>query len=966
MPLDSNFLPEEQLPKDPQEEPVPPPSLDDLQAQAKQEMFPEKNEPLTAFKDSVLQSPLIMSAIFTGQILGKAYEKYEAARVRAVEAGPFAAAEGLIGRAPTQFPDAPLRHSQQKEFGDLLRTIGVPEGLAATGGVLLDLSDPLFVLGFKQLGQAAKVSLKGGSAVLKKLETTTTFKDFAKVIKESPIGKQATEFLNKSELWAKAKDKMLTWRANAFLQDSKDALMGKGLYDGVPVAERMIYREANGKIADDAFTITQDLNILNKISGNTDEMKNVYMKYLLGNKAPTNLISPEAKHFLDEIRQLQIGFSESYIERIKFIRGLNPAGIDDEVHKLGFDKLEDLENTIRNNLGKHVRQEYRIFQHGFDLKSIPPEQIEKAIQEQVDIAGKTRKDAERIINEFITKKEIHIKTPQFEHRVNKSSFLHGGAFADLPELKKLAQPVDDFFERTLQDVMWKAQAAHKLESFEQMYQLGFVNAVKTSKFSEQIVNMVDGLHWGAINNKWVTPETKKILELAVYREEDDMRVLFNILRSIKTAKIAGELPFALVRNPTGNIIFTMVHNPKILFDKDMHQKVFNALKSAVMVEKGQKFARANADFHHLIRNGVIGNELPLTEELQDFGKMIDWLSTNRNWKDLSWLTDFKKGEKFLKQLVSWGDQYFKGLIYFYAEKRLGLSPAQALEYVREALPFAAEPARLAVKARRSVTGLMLLNNYLSFGTESLHIMLGHLKHPDRAWRMALLFSSPALLNSVTMALQGRSMNDVKEIIHLNPDLLSDTILNPLSPDFDFNIKYLNPFNTKGVFSPFLWMAGVKGQNPWDLLLDLTQFSPEFGYQNLVLGPLNALLTGRDQYGNVRELPERVNEAIRLAGPGFITRQLPESLSEQHEPMENIRRAFKTIGIPFEERNAPYKKRNISKTVKARLKEGARPESLLNALNTLGYDGEKTIQRAADKVKEEHKKIAKQRKLFGII
>ena len=106
-----------------------------------------------------------------------------------------------------------------------------------------------------------------------------------------------------------------------------------------------------------------------------------------------------------------------------------------------------------------------------------------------------------------------------------------------------------------------------------------------------------------------------------------------------------------------------------------------------------------------------------------------------------------------------------------------------------------------------------------------------------------------------------------------------------------NEKYINPFESEGLWAPLMFAAGASGVNPFDYLLSFTQFSDEFGYSNLLTGAIEPLVTGRGQFGNELSMLERLQEGIGAAGPTSFTKDLPKILDPEVDAQERLKRTL---------------------------------------------------------------------------
>jgi len=191
--------------------------------------------------------------------------------------------------------------------------------------------------------------------------------------------------------------------------------------------------------------------------------------------------------------------------------------------------------------------------------------------------------------------------------------------------------------------------------------------------------------------------------------------------------------------------------------------------------------------------------------------------------------------------------------------------------------------------------------------------------------------------------------------------VSEILLNPFSATeddkgLDINVRYMDPFNSRGLFAPLMTLAGASGTNPFDYILDFTQFSPDFGYSNLLINAAEPLIAGKGKFSQNLSPLERISGFVDAIGPTSFTKDLPRLLDPTKDNRTRFKAALRFFGLDVEERNPNYIRTQVRDFMKVRVKRGEDLTPAINALNIMGFDGERI---AKNVIKTERRKRRKQ-------
>jgi hypothetical protein len=205
-----------------------------------------------------------------------------------------------------------------------------------------------------------------------------------------------------------------------------------------------------------------------------------------------------------------------------------------------------------------------------------------------------------------------------------------------------------------------------------------------------------------------------------------------------------------------------------------------------------------------------------------------------------------------------------------------------------------------------------------------------------------------------LGLAGMGLNEIRTYFNTDPDAISENLIVPGTKDFDINMTYLNPFNSKGIFAPLEKMAGITGVNPMDYLLDFTQFSPQFGYSNLMTGSIDKFVTGKGDFTGKLDEGARLASLAEGAVSSSFTKDLPKITDPTNDMTDRTRHLLRFFGVDVTERNVKYKGALASRAVVNKIRRGESLDGITQVLDFMGFDSKKIVKNAVAKVRKERK------------
>lgn len=859
------------------------------------------------------------------EILSGAFSRYEATKVGFIKglskAGGVTAApeiiKGLTGVTKTEFPEAELRGSNLPEFGDFLRAQGVPEILSATGGLGLDLLTDIPIIG----GITKGLKLIGKGAI-----------------------KQGAKELTEKTAEA-ATGKLLEMRSSRLGRAIIDMAKGKGMLDigPTPTAFKQAVRESMGDAnltAFDANTLMNDFNRMIKTRKDAAKDINNAMK---GDIASLSKFTPTEQAIIKESRGLIDQGSAKLKNELEYLRTSDPKRYQD---------LDDLIETVRSNEGHYTTRAFELY----TKKNWKPSQeiIDKATAGMLnDGWAKTEARAKEIVQSIINKGEVNVQmSPTRSFKLGPNVFK---SRQPLPEyIRNLLGEIEDPRFNLSNTTRKISEAQSHLRIFRWMRENGYVSPIKTAEFSEEVKG--GPLAWGAIQGMYTSPDISDTIK-GMQRVVENLDTQYmKMMQGIKAFKTVFN-PKAQMHNWQGSLFFMAPLSGVSVFNKPQRYKEAIEVINAVKDVRAGKLVKTDPRYQlyrQALVNRVVGNELPNADQikwLEDFIRNDGMLPETPIGKVTAKVKDVAR---LASTSYALGDIIPKLATYIDYTKYGKKSPTQATEELYKWFQNPAEVSKLADLARNTPWGMALLNPFMSFRSEAHRILLNALKESPRT-RLILsgYLGAHTAFNSAILGMMGMGLKDIGEFFLTRPEAMSETVLNPLESkgQLDLNTRYIDPFNTRGLFAPLLSLAGATGTNPFDYVLDFTAFSPDFGYSNLVTNALLPALTGSGRMGEDLSFGQRIRKTIEAVGPSSITLDIPKGVeaASQGDNPEAIRRAFRFMGIDVEKRNPEYIRSEVARRLVQTLERDEDPTSILRVLKTMGFDEQRMLRNAQRKI-----------------
>lgn len=940
------------------------------------------------------------------EVLGEGFKRYEAARagmfLAPINGKPTFNADilaGATGAAKTKFPDAELRMGDYPEFGDLFRAMHLPEGVSATAGLISEmLSDPLAYAGGVLLKGAVaagkpfiKSAIKGteleskfinpmikgyklASGKVSEAGDTLLKSKYASTLRghvgetTADIGKKIDDKV--ANLYDTIKEKMLNLRSNEHVKYVYDMALGKGKYSYFTKPLRDVFKGFDNQEALFHTNITEYMTQIAK-HANRDEtvLKNV-SEAIRGDARAFDNLPPIVK---TEVNKVVSSLADE--ERTL-------AELADKLDaKMGLPKADN-PNIIKENAGKYITRKYTITEDNPNWK-FKQDKFDDAVNELVlsEEQGlksiKTEEQAKAYLRDFMAKaKAGHAAAGQggSAAKLDPHVFKHRTPFG--PAVRDFLGEIVDPFQNIRTTAQKVAQAKHSLNVLDSLIDSGLIQKHSDDLHPVPIPNdsrlflgkaggwfgskdMAGFLHGLSMQENWLDIKAKQAMQWLKFSKT---------VLNLKTQ----------VHNPIGNLFNATI---KGVAPWDIPNEFKQALSIYRDVRKWRKGSLPGDNPNILmwkkaIGDGWIGSEMPSNEQLIAIDKFVASSMSSRG------LTHFaQEGLKEAMDTYAFSDQLFKLAQGLHLEKQglkvagkkgvppvfKKLRPDEITDEIYSTYADYRQLAHAANDVRTSAAGLFFMNPFFSFQSEQHRLMLGFLKNPETAWKFAALMGSRLAYNTSILAMHGQGLQDIWEYIQTDPKIMSEYLLNPLNKDTGLNLKYMDPFNAGGLFAPLLAASGATGVNPLDYLMDMTAFSDDFGYSNLLLNSLKPALSAQGRFGEPLTGAQRVGEVIKGITPGSFSNDLPKAVDPNRTAQERLISTFRMFGIDLESRSPDYVKRKFSKRLKENIAEGRNIDSTTKIAEMLGFDGERMAKTALTNAKKtkkpEQKKVSPHEALF---
>jgi hypothetical protein len=503
-------------------------------------------------------------------------------------------------------------------------------------------------------------------------------------------------------------------KGNTLARDFVNMVKGES---GVPKPLQQAFRAGEGRARD-------------AITGSADLGKQMHVNFFKAQDSPALVKMADAAHRGDKAALDRIArFNKPLAEQLTRSRTEIDATTDaliGEIKKLYPDGNMPVKwegNTIpagklievmEKNKGSYVRREYSI--NHVDGYKPSEQQWSDAVKGYMkDHPGHTEEQARIFLKRELELHGIGDALPNMSARINKSPFM---ARENSPVwLRDFMGEIKDPALNHYLTTKALANNVAKMRIFDEIaknksifFDKATKDAVATVGDYVQVSAREDALAWGAIADKYTTPEMAEFL--------GDISKLDNVydatfksgIAALKKLKTSQNIP-THIRNFLGNIDFAMIGGISPLNPKN-HK--FYQQGRAALLGKNEVLR------HELIQEGVIGTELAHAELINTSHDMINLMNEGKNWTDR-----LKKGagafDRGLTKAYSLEDQYFKAAKYLEARSR-GLSKRDAVSEVYKFFPNYAEVSRFAKGVRESGVGSVLMP-FFSFKSEAHRIFM---------------------------------------------------------------------------------------------------------------------------------------------------------------------------------------------------------------------------------------------------
>jgi hypothetical protein len=926
--------------------------------------------PIDTILETVWQTPILQTLAGLKaplQILGEGFNRYESLKASLIQDAAMNpikaltnAGKSFAGAAESEFPDASLRNSKQPELGDLFRKMGAPELVAAVGGLGLDVLTDL------GLGLVSGKYLKQGLQAIKMVDRSGEATDALQLI------------TNKFNAFKSAKATSMV----------KDALMGIRSTDipGSPAftkLERAI-KGAKNLSNFDAHTAANEVDrVVQTIAKDSPTISSemykriedtIHNKKLLdsGNGLPMEIVT-HLRAWRTAVDKTSAGIAEE----ISKVIAKNPkwaAEVSKEYSlKAGREiSITDLPRVIAENEGNYVTRAYDMFQPGWVAPKPGGKVYNNAVTGLMEEYDLTVDEAFKKLDDMAETKAFHL--PEREKLARTALDVNKGSFTARQQIPKylrdfmgeIKDPVYNMrnTQRNLSDSLYKFKLFNMIDD------LGLTSKELDRTLGRTVeIKSGDSLAWGSIAGKYISPELDSLLTTVKATDDVMEGAYLKALRGLKAMKTTLNPP-GHVRQSLQNFGFTAGVNGVSPFDPRNFKYYFgeggvkDILIDALRERAGKTVKNpANLEkYREMIGNTLIGTELPL----EDIGGYMEKIARGVETRSADFPAlkgsaseilgnisrGFKKVGKVASEAWAMEDMIVKMAAYL-KKTASGMKGAEAVDEIYKFTPNYAEASRLAKYVRNSPLAMTVATPFFTFKSEAHRILLNVIREgstSQKAW-MAGTMGSRFALNTAMLAAAGNGLKDIKELYMSKPELISESLMNPLameSGEFDINTKYIDPFNSGGIFAPLLAHAGATGVNPLDYMLDFTNFSPEFGYGSIVPDSVEALLTGRGKFGQELSTNERIMATIQGVGPSVLT-NIPKVFDDTLEPEERVRRALKVVGIDTEKRDAQWIKSSVKNRLEQKIANKEDPTATIKAIDTIGFDSEKMLKQVQKKL-----------------
>jgi len=905
------------------------------------EISNEKEVPSVAevVKDSIMRVPVmsvLMGLTKPIQLLGEGLERYEAAKTNFITGKLGQLDESLAGKAVTEFPNAKLRLSDSPELGDIFRKMGAPEFLSAVGGFGLDIITDIPV--YAGLGALFKTAGKGISKAADAAMSNPAFKEqflkfrgneIVRVVENAMKGKTNLEAANSPEF-------VKSVRATRGMGDAS-------VFDGATLAQDMSrFAEKHPNL----------LNVMDDALRGSDEA--------LGQIAATDpamtTIFRQARQVIDESSsRLQKTIEDLYVQDPEQFTRIAEKIVPGR--KIG---IQELPQVIAQNTGAYVKRNYQLF---FDPDYKPSKQIiDDAVEGLIaDGSAISVDDAMNKINSLLRDKVINLRRPDGVLNVNSKAII---ARRDLPDyIRNLLGEIKDPRFNLIQTTRAINEANTHLNLIKQLKDLGLVSHAPTS-INDHLIKGAESIAWGAVEGMYTTKDVGDMLR-GISQMSDPLDTAFmNTMRFLKGIKTFVN-PKSHGHNMIGNIAwFSMLAGTSPFQKPGRYKQVLDILGDVKKVQQG-KLPTTHPNYQlyrQMVEDRVIGTEAAVADQIKWVEDLIK-NPYNPVANDTVW-SKVKKGAKnavkFAAEKYSQEDMIPKMATYLEYTQGKKMARPDAVAEMYKWFPNYEEASQLAQYARNTNFGAFFLNPFTTFRTESHRVFLNAMKEPRQRIFTAAYFGTRMAWNSAVLGMMGLGLKDIGEFYMTRPEALTETVLNPLNPEFDLNLEYMEPSNASGLFAPILYMSGATGVNPFDYLLDFTTLSPEFGYSNLLLNAVVPAVTGKGKFNEELSMGDRVKEFIKGVGPTSFTTDLPKIASSESDENEKLRRAMRFFGIDAEKRNPFWVEKQAKRRLEEKILNSEPLDSTLKAIEALGLNPEKTVKSTVKKLTRQGK-IQKVRK-----
>ncbi len=938
-------------------------------------------------------------------------ERWEAAKatfVRDFMRGQFpteTASALLTGQVKTPFPEAKLRGSEQFEFGDIFRELGLPEGASATLGLTAEIASDIPIFGGIAKGITDLVSIGKGAKrtkvaddIVKEMVDKFGVASFDDLAAEGMTEVQAKKLLvdgnfsafleglgtiTNTKVLNTVNNQWLAAKSTQFGKDILAALKGESIFHPLGPAMKTTIRQSVGDAGAQSFdagTLAQEMHRFATVESvgkmgfkkkviNNEKLVKLHEALTDGPKSASyQSLSKAEQTTLDEARQLIDRNSAALREELLILQEADPKKFEALAKRVGIKEagkipLDKLIKIIEENQGSYVKRSYELY---MNKKYVPNSTTRQAAIKGLVKDGlvKNPMEANKVLDDILETKKINLFSPKSKAEtlftVDEGSFI---SRQRIPQyLRDFMGEIKDPRVNTIQTIKSLSEARINMRIIRELKTNALISNVETKALNHQIKTSKAPLAYTGLDGMFTSPEIAAALQHVTKYSDTTDKFIISAMKNLKAAKTIFN-PKTHSHNFQGNVFFSLLAGVDPVTNSRRYTDVVKMWRNIHKVNSG-KLPKSHPDFQtwrELVKNNVVGTELPSSDKITILEELLDDPYSAKKFSKVP--TSFQNMAKKVAEMYAFEDQLFKAASYLEYTKGRGMGATEAVDEVYRWFPNYFEAAKIAETARNTTGGLMFLNPFTTFRAEAHRILLNGFKDPSKRLMTSMILGSRVAWNSAMLSLAGNSMSDVGAYFQSRPEAVSELLL--IHPELDINTKYLDPFNTEGLFAPLMMMAGAQGVNPFDYLLDFTTLSSDFGYSNLLVGALESPVTGIGRYGQELSPTDRVMGLAKGLGPTSFTSDLPKILDPNEAEMERFRRILRFVGIDVEARNPKYIRRAVSKHLRDKIDQGEDPTPTINALTAMGFDGEKMLSNAQKTVKrkEKGKKKSKRQDTF---